>query len=39
MAIKMIVTDLDGTLLNTQNTISEKNKEAFKKAKEKGIIL
>ena len=38
MAIKMIVTDLDGTLLNTQNTISEKNKAAFKKAKEKGII-
>lgn len=39
MAIKMIVTDLDGTLLNTQNTISEKNKAAFKKLKKKGSFL
>lgn len=38
MAIKMIVTDLDGTLLNTKNTISDRNKAVFRQAKEKGII-
>lgn len=34
----MIVTDLDGTLLNTENTISDRNKAVFRQAKEKGII-
>lgn len=38
MKIKMIVTDLDGTLLNTANTISKANIEAFQKAKAAGII-
>lgn len=34
----MIVTDLDGTLLNSKNSISEKNREAFKKAIARGIL-
>jgi len=38
MAIRMIVTDLDGTLLNSANTISDKNIQAFKKAISLGII-
>lgn len=38
MTIKMIVTDLDGTLLNSANTISDKNIQAFRKAITMGII-
>ncbi|MGL4606133.1 MAG: Cof-type HAD-IIB family hydrolase [Eubacteriaceae bacterium] len=38
MRIKMIITDLDGTLLNSKNSISEKNIRAFKKAKEFGVL-
>jgi|GEM_PF-388201 len=38
MTIKMIVTDLDGTLLNSANTISDKNIQAFKIAKNHGVI-
>jgi len=38
MSIKMIVTDLDGTLLNNRNTISDKNIQAFRKAINLGII-
>ena len=33
---KLIAIDLDGTLLNSYGTISEKNKEAIKKAQEMG---
>ena len=34
---KLIAIDLDGTLLNSNGIISEKNKEAIKKAQEQGI--
>lgn len=34
---KLIAIDLDGTLLNSQGLISEKNKEAIKKAQNKGV--
>lgn len=34
---KLIAIDLDGTLLNSKGIISDKNKEAIKKAQEKGI--
>jgi len=37
--IKMIVTDLDGTLLRTDKTISNRTKAAFALCKEKGIKL
>ena len=38
MAIKLIVTDLDGTFLNTNHvTIPQENIDAFKKAHEMGI--
>lgn len=38
MSIKLIVTDLDGTFLNSNHiTIPEENVEAFKKAHDKGI--
>ena len=35
--IKLIVIDLDGTLLNNKHTVSDRNKTAVKKAIEKGI--
>lgn len=35
--IKMIITDMDGTLLNSQKEISEENKKAVLTAHEKGI--
>jgi Cof subfamily protein (haloacid dehalogenase superfamily) len=35
--IKCIATDMDGTLLNSQQMISEGNRTAIKKAQEKGI--
>ena len=34
---KLIAIDLDGTLLNSYGEISEENKKAIKKAREKGI--
>ena len=39
MNYKMIVTDLDDTLLNSQGKISLKDKEAIMKAQEAGIIF
>lgn len=39
MAIKLIVTDMDGTLLRRDNTISEYTKEVLIRAQEQGIIL
>lgn len=40
MSVKIILTDLDGTLLSSgQVAISEKNMNALKKANEKGIII
>jgi len=37
MKYKMIVTDLDDTLLNSQGKVSEKNKEYIRKAQEAGV--
>ena len=37
--IKMIATDLDGTLLDYEMTLSSENKEALEQAADKGIIL
>lgn len=37
MAIKLIALDLDGTLLTSQKTISEKNKAALQAARDKGV--
>lgn len=37
--IKLIALDLDGTLLNSEKNISEVNKEAIRKAKEKGVKI
>ena len=37
MPIKMIVTDLDGTLLRSDLTVSGRVAEAFKQCREKGI--
>ena len=39
MAIRMIATDLDGTLLNPENRISEENKAALREAAEKNICV
>ena len=39
MAIKMIVTDLDGTLLKTDKTVSEYTKTILRRCKESGIKL
>ncbi|MCK9216297.1 MAG: Cof-type HAD-IIB family hydrolase [Firmicutes bacterium] len=36
---KMIVMDMDYTLLNAEKGVSPRNKEALRKAKEKGILL
>ena len=36
---KLIAIDLDGTLLNSYSQISEKNKEALKKAQQKGVEI
>jgi hypothetical protein len=35
----MICTDLDGTLLQSNHEISDKDKEAIRKAKEQGVII
>ena len=37
MKYKLIVSDLDGTLLNGQKFVSNINKDAIRKAKEQGI--
>lgn len=37
--IKLICIDMDGTLLNSKHEISERNKNALKKAKEMGIKI
>lgn len=37
--IKLICIDMDGTLLNSKHEVSEKNKNALKKAKEIGINI
>ena len=39
MPIKMIVTDLDGTLLRTDKTISEYTVSVFHRCRENGIII
>jgi Cof subfamily protein (haloacid dehalogenase superfamily) len=39
MNVKMIVTDLDGTLLRTDKTISEYTKNILRKCREKGIKI
>lgn len=35
--VKMLVLDMDGTLLNKEHTISEKNKKYIQLAKERGV--
>jgi hydroxymethylpyrimidine pyrophosphatase-like HAD family hydrolase len=37
--IKLIVVDLDGTLLNDQNAMSERNEKALKAAMDKGVLV
>lgn len=37
--IKLIASDMDGTLLNTQHKISKENLEAIRKAEEAGVIF
>lgn len=39
MAIKMIVTDLDGTFLRTDKSVSEYSQQVIKQCREKGIIF
>ena len=39
MAIKMIVSDLDGTMLNAAHKIPPANKEAVRRAQENGVIV
>lgn len=39
MNIKLIAIDLDGTLLGSDRKLSEENKKAIKKAKEKGVQI
>ena len=39
MKYKMIALDLDGTLTNSQKTVSERNKEALKKAADMGVHI
>lgn len=39
MDIRMIVTDLDGTLLRSDKTISERTLRAFEQCREKGIVI
>ena len=39
MAIKLFVTDMDGTLLNREHRISEENKQAIREAAEAGVIV
>ena len=37
--IKLLALDLDGTLLNSRGRISEENKNAIRKAEEKGVLV
>ncbi|HEX8288823.1 MAG TPA: Cof-type HAD-IIB family hydrolase [Pyrinomonadaceae bacterium] len=37
--IKLLALDLDGTLLNSKGVISEANKQAIKKAEERGVLV
>jgi Cof subfamily protein (haloacid dehalogenase superfamily) len=37
--IKLLALDLDGTLLNSRGKISEENKQAIRKAEEKGVLV
>ena len=37
--VKMIVLDLDGTLLNSERKVSEKSKKYIKKLKDMGYIV
>lgn len=37
--IKLLALDLDGTLLNSRGKISETNKQAIRKAEEKGVLV
>jgi HAD superfamily hydrolase (TIGR01484 family) len=37
--IKLVAIDLDGTLLNEEKRISDRNKEALRKAKEQGVKI
>ncbi|MDG1872025.1 MAG: HAD hydrolase family protein, partial [Flavobacterium sp.] len=39
MKYKMLVLDMDDTLLNDDHTISNENKEMLFKAKEKGVHI
>ena len=39
MAIKLFVTDLDGTLLDKEHHISEENKRAIREAVERGVVV
>jgi len=39
MSIKLVMSDVDGTLLNSLGQVSLRNKEAIKKIKEKGILF
>ncbi|HAY61345.1 MAG TPA: Cof-type HAD-IIB family hydrolase, partial [Acidaminococcaceae bacterium] len=39
MAIKLIASDMDGTLLSSGIAISEKNKDAIRKAVDSGIVF
>ena len=38
MGIKLIVTDLDGTFLDTYHTLNEENVKAVRRAREQGIL-
>lgn len=37
--VTLVATDLDGTLLNSEKKVSEKNKEAIRRLKEHGILF
>lgn len=37
--IKLLALDLDGTLLNSKGKISDENKQAIRKAEEKGVLV
>ena len=37
MSIKLVAIDMDGTLLNSQKEISEKNQQVLKEAKKQGV--
>ncbi|WP_145653608.1 HAD-IIB family hydrolase, partial [Bacillus paralicheniformis] len=37
--VKLVALDMDGTLLNDEQTISDENRNAIKEAEEKGIYV